>query len=124
MGNRGGSYATPRRRDPAVAVYRAARGFSRCSATSCARRRLFCMRPSRLFEPFRRQNGESCDIIADRRLPLWRPAFFRRFRPGRAWSNRRALTWKDYHFLTGGNVIMLAKFAAYGEMVLVLGLVA
>jgi hypothetical protein len=34
------------------------------------------------------------------------------FSPGRVWS--RALAWKDFHFMTGGWLWLMIKFAAYG----------
>ena len=37
------------------------------------------------------------------------------FSPGRAW--RDALMWKDFHFLTGGLVIMISKFILYGALI-------
>jgi hypothetical protein len=46
-------------------------------------------------------------------LPRW-SARSRRLAAGRAWFN--PLIWKDYHFLTGGNVLMIAKFAALAAL--------
>jgi len=50
---------------------------------------------------------------AERVVGLPKKRRSRGYPPGRAWSNRSALAWKDFHFLTGGTGFLILRFAIY-----------
>jgi hypothetical protein len=65
--------------------------FNRCT------RNLVPVAPARKLI-FRRSGGV-------KRLAIWRP-----------WPHHLALMWKDFHFVSGGLVVLIAKFIAYGVL--------
>lgn len=64
------------------------------------------------FAAFDRANREERDPEGERRVPAATARRFRRFSAGRPW--KRALAWKDFHFLAGGKVSVLVKGVCLG----------
>ena len=64
------------------------------------------------FERFTREEHEAAP---GRVLVARRKGIFRIFSPGRTW--RRALIWKDFYFMSGGRLMMIAKSLLCGGLV-------
>lgn len=65
---------------------------------------------------FNRFTRDQLPAAPARGLPLGRKGLLKWLAAGRTWSE--ALVWKDFHFITGGKWLTLAKLALYGLVVL------